>query len=328
MPEGLAATKALSDKGIKVNMTLCFTVPQALLAARAGARVRLARSSAGSTTSPRTASSTSATWSPRSTTTTSATRSRSSRRRSARANHVVAGGAHRRGYRHRAVRGAEEPRQAPADRPRPGIVPGRLGEGEELMSARPRKRGRRGGGGSGTGSRRSRRSPARNSRPRPWPSSRAMATELELDIKPLKKKDELIDAVFEAKVKAEGFIDDHRHPRHPARGLRLHPHERLPARRPRRLLLDVADPPRSSCAAATWSRARSVRPRRPRSTPALLKVSSINGKDARGDHAAARTSRTSRRSTRTSASPGARTRRRSRRASSISSHPSARASAA
>ena len=37
MPEGLAATKSLFDQGIKVNMTLCFTVPQALLAARAGA---------------------------------------------------------------------------------------------------------------------------------------------------------------------------------------------------------------------------------------------------------------------------------------------------
>jgi transaldolase len=37
MPEGLAATKCLFDKGIKVNMTLCFTVPQALMAARAGA---------------------------------------------------------------------------------------------------------------------------------------------------------------------------------------------------------------------------------------------------------------------------------------------------
>ncbi len=37
MPEGLAATKCLFDQGIKVNMTLCFTVPQALLAARAGA---------------------------------------------------------------------------------------------------------------------------------------------------------------------------------------------------------------------------------------------------------------------------------------------------
>ncbi|MHB1342260.1 MAG: fructose-6-phosphate aldolase [Coriobacteriia bacterium] len=37
MPEGLAATKMLSAKGIKVNMTLCFTVPQAILAARSGA---------------------------------------------------------------------------------------------------------------------------------------------------------------------------------------------------------------------------------------------------------------------------------------------------
>lgn len=36
--EGLAATKALADKGIPVNMTLCFSVPQAMLAARAGAR--------------------------------------------------------------------------------------------------------------------------------------------------------------------------------------------------------------------------------------------------------------------------------------------------
>ena len=38
MPEGLAATKTLAAKGIDVNMTLCFTVPQALMAARAGAR--------------------------------------------------------------------------------------------------------------------------------------------------------------------------------------------------------------------------------------------------------------------------------------------------
>jgi len=37
MPEGLAATRELFERGIKVNMTLCFTVPQALLAARAGA---------------------------------------------------------------------------------------------------------------------------------------------------------------------------------------------------------------------------------------------------------------------------------------------------
>lgn len=38
MVEGLAATRELADRGIPVNMTLCFTVPQALLAARAGAR--------------------------------------------------------------------------------------------------------------------------------------------------------------------------------------------------------------------------------------------------------------------------------------------------
>jgi transaldolase len=37
MPEGLAATKVLHERGIKVNMTLCFTVPQSILAARAGA---------------------------------------------------------------------------------------------------------------------------------------------------------------------------------------------------------------------------------------------------------------------------------------------------
>lgn len=36
-PEGLAATKQLSQEGIKVNMTLVFTVNQALLAAAAGA---------------------------------------------------------------------------------------------------------------------------------------------------------------------------------------------------------------------------------------------------------------------------------------------------
>lgn len=38
MVEGLAATRKLADEGIRVNMTLCFTVPQAMLAARAGAR--------------------------------------------------------------------------------------------------------------------------------------------------------------------------------------------------------------------------------------------------------------------------------------------------
>jgi transaldolase len=36
--EGLAATRILADEGIRVNMTLCFSVPQAILAARSGAR--------------------------------------------------------------------------------------------------------------------------------------------------------------------------------------------------------------------------------------------------------------------------------------------------
>ena len=38
MIEGLAATKQLASEGIPVNMTLCFSVPQAIMAARAGAR--------------------------------------------------------------------------------------------------------------------------------------------------------------------------------------------------------------------------------------------------------------------------------------------------
>lgn len=36
-PEGLAATRALSDRGVPVNMTLVFSVNQAILAAAAGA---------------------------------------------------------------------------------------------------------------------------------------------------------------------------------------------------------------------------------------------------------------------------------------------------
>ncbi len=36
--EGLAATRALANEGIRVNMTLCFSAPQAVMAARAGAR--------------------------------------------------------------------------------------------------------------------------------------------------------------------------------------------------------------------------------------------------------------------------------------------------
>lgn len=37
IPEGIKACKALSSEGIKVNVTLCFSASQALLAAKAGA---------------------------------------------------------------------------------------------------------------------------------------------------------------------------------------------------------------------------------------------------------------------------------------------------
>ncbi len=74
------------------------------------------------------------------------------------------------------------------------------------MSARPRKRGRRGGGGQ----------PQQPPQPsitradleaKKVTELREIAAELSLDVKALKKKDELIDAVLEAKVKAEGFVE-------------------------------------------------------------------------------------------------------------------------
>ncbi|MHC5009975.1 MAG: fructose-6-phosphate aldolase, partial [Planctomycetota bacterium] len=37
IPEGLKATRLLRDKGIRTNVTLCFSVTQAVLAAKAGA---------------------------------------------------------------------------------------------------------------------------------------------------------------------------------------------------------------------------------------------------------------------------------------------------
>jgi transaldolase len=39
IPEGIKATKVLSDEGIRVNVTLCFSAPQALIAAKAGAYI-------------------------------------------------------------------------------------------------------------------------------------------------------------------------------------------------------------------------------------------------------------------------------------------------
>jgi len=72
------------------------------------------------------------------------------------------------------------------------------------VSARPRKRGRRGGGAP--------QEPAPSiTRPeleaKTVAELKVIATELGIDTKPLKKKDALVDAVLEAKVKAEGFVE-------------------------------------------------------------------------------------------------------------------------
>ena len=73
------------------------------------------------------------------------------------------------------------------------------------MTPRPRKRSRRGSGGYET--------PPQPSVTREQLSEltvadlRAMAAEIELDVRALRKKDDIVDAVLGAKVKAEGFID-------------------------------------------------------------------------------------------------------------------------
>ncbi len=73
------------------------------------------------------------------------------------------------------------------------------------MSARPRKRGRRGGG--------QQQEVVQPSITREELAAktvaelRAMAAELELDVKALKKKDEIIAVVYDAKVKSEGFVE-------------------------------------------------------------------------------------------------------------------------
>jgi transcription termination factor Rho len=75
------------------------------------------------------------------------------------------------------------------------------------MSARPRKRGRRGGQGAVPDAPPQPSMTRAELEPKTVVELKAMATELGIDIKPLKKKDELIEAVLEAKVKAEGFVD-------------------------------------------------------------------------------------------------------------------------
>jgi transcription termination factor Rho len=80
------------------------------------------------------------------------------------------------------------------------------------MSARPRKRGRRsgsggGGGGGGGGGRQD--SPSvkkKDLEEKTMAELREMAKELELDTGKLRKKEELVAAVYEAKAEAEGFV--------------------------------------------------------------------------------------------------------------------------
>ena len=71
------------------------------------------------------------------------------------------------------------------------------------MSSRPRKRGRRGGAPQEVVPSVTREELATKT----VAELREMAAAIDLDIKALKKKDEIVEAVFTAKVKAEGFID-------------------------------------------------------------------------------------------------------------------------
>ncbi|MBC7266880.1 MAG: transcription termination factor Rho [Coriobacteriia bacterium] len=73
------------------------------------------------------------------------------------------------------------------------------------MSARPRKRGRRSGAPQEVAPSITREELASKT----VAELRQMASELELDTKALKKKDELVEAVYEAKVRAEGFVEVH-----------------------------------------------------------------------------------------------------------------------
>jgi transcription termination factor Rho len=75
------------------------------------------------------------------------------------------------------------------------------------MSARPRKRGRRGGAGAPAEQQQAPSITRADLEGKTIAELRAMALELNLDAKALKKKDEFIDTVLEAKVKSEGFID-------------------------------------------------------------------------------------------------------------------------
>jgi len=73
------------------------------------------------------------------------------------------------------------------------------------MSSRPRKRGRRGGGGQ-----QEQQGPSvsrADLEQKTVAELKEMATELKLEVKTLKKKDELVSAIYDAKVKAEGYVE-------------------------------------------------------------------------------------------------------------------------
>ena len=131
--EGLAATHQLASEGIPVNMTLCFTVPQAIMAARAGARyispfvgrfddisedglAQLADVVTAIGNYDFTDS------------TVGGQQIEIDRRVRAQPPPCGPGGAHGGGYRHGALRGPEEVRAASSDRPRSGCVHEGLGE--------------------------------------------------------------------------------------------------------------------------------------------------------------------------------------------------------
>ena len=134
MVEGLAATHTLAAEGIPVNMTLCFSVPQALLAARAGARyispfigrfddisedglAQVENIVTAINNYDFTAN------------TVNGEQVEIDRRIRAQRQPRDAGRAHGRRHRHRAVQRAEEDGAASADRPRPGHLHEGLGEG-------------------------------------------------------------------------------------------------------------------------------------------------------------------------------------------------------
>ena len=134
MVEGLAATHTLAAEGIPVNMTLCFSVPQALLAARAGARYispfigrfddisedgleQVGNIVTAINNYDFTAN------------TANGEQIEIDRRLRAQRQPRHAVRAHGRRHRHRPVRRAEEDGAASADRPRPGLLHEGLGEG-------------------------------------------------------------------------------------------------------------------------------------------------------------------------------------------------------